>query len=148
MAQANVTQASKLYIQLGDGGTPEVFSQPCGLNSRGLNLTKDTNDQIIPDCDDPDAPSWLGRVVVSLSGEATGSGVLDLDALPIWQDAFDSTEPVSARVGINVPPASNGGYYQGLMHLTAFNITGDQGDFIQVAVTLLSSGELTWVPAT
>lgn len=148
MAQPTVFSASKLYISLGDGGTPEVFTAPCGLTTRGLTLTKDTNDSLIPDCDDPDAPVWLGRTVVSLSGEATGSGILAAEALPVWQDAFDSTESVTTRVGINAPPADNGGYYTGEMHLTTLAITGEQGDKIQVAVTIQTDGALTWVPST
>jgi Phage tail tube protein len=147
MAQPTVFNGSKLYISLGDGGSPEVYTTPCGLTSRGLTLTKDTNDTPIPDCDDPDAPVWVGRSVTTLSGEATGSGVLAAEALPVWQDAFNSTVAVSARIGINAPPANNGGYYQGMMHLTSFGLTGDLGEKVQVAVTLQSDGILTWVPA-
>lgn len=148
MAQAKVFKASKLYISIGDGAVPEVFTKPCGLNSRGLTLTKNMNDQPIPDCDDPDAPTWVGRSVETLSGEATGSGVLDADALPVWQDAFNSTDSVTTRVGIEAPPAQNGGYYEGKMHLSSFAITGDQGNYINVAVTFTSDGQLAWVDAT
>jgi hypothetical protein len=50
--------------------SPEVFASPCGLNSRSFNRTAATNETNVPDCDDPDAASWLERDVVSLSGRS------------------------------------------------------------------------------
>lgn len=152
MALPTTFNASKLYISIlvptsPPGGSPETFAAPCGLTTRGLTLTKNTNDVTVPDCDDPDAPAWVARAVQSLSGEATGSGILAAAALPVWQDAFDSTTAVSVRVGVNAVALDNGGYYAGLMHLTSFAITGELGDKIQVAVTFQSDGALTWVPA-
>ena len=147
MAKPVTFSASKLYISLGDGADPEVFTSPCGLTSRGLTFTKDLNDVTVPDCDDPDAPSWTERAVRTLSGEATGAGILAAEALPTWQDAFTSTDAGNVRVGINAPAADNGGYYAGRMHLSSFGVTGDLGDKLQVAVTLVSDGELVWVPA-
>lgn len=147
MAQPTTFAASKLYISLGNGAGPEVFAAPCGLTSRGFTLTKDTNDVTVPDCDDPDAPAWTERAVRALSGEFTGSGILAAEALPTWQDAYDSTVSRNARVGINAPAADNGGYYLGKFHLTSLRWAGEQGDKINVDVTMVSDGALTWVPA-
>jgi hypothetical protein len=147
MAKPTTFSASKLYISLGNGGSPEVFTVPCGLTTRGITLTKNTNDVTVPDCDDPDAPAWIERAVENLSGEATGSGILAAEALPTWQAAFNSTVSRNVRIGINAPPASNGGYYAGKAHLTSFGVTGDLGDKLQVAVTIVSDGEWVWVPA-
>lgn len=148
MAKPVTYSASKLYISLGDGATPtEVFTAPCGLTTRGITLTKNTNDVNVPDCDDPDAPAWVERSVESLSGETSGSGVLAAAALPTWQTAFNSTVSRNVRIGINAPLVDKGGYYAGKAHLTSFAVTGELGNKIQVAVTLISDGPWTWVPA-
>jgi len=147
MAPPKTFSASKLYISLGDGGSPEVFSEPCGITTHGLTLSKDTTDIVVPDCANPDLPAWTERAVRSLRGEATGSGILAAAAWPVWRAAFESTASVTCRIGINAPPIDNGGYYGGEMHLTALAITGELGNKIQVAVTLISDGVLTWVPA-
>jgi predicted secreted protein len=148
MAQPVTFNGSKLYIQIGDGATPtEVFTAPCGLTSRGITFTKDTNDTTVPDCDDPDLPAWTERSVSALSWEATGSGVLAAAALPTWWDAFNSTESVNVRIGIDAPPADNGGYWAGAAHLSSFNPSGELGDKVQVAVTFTSDGAVTWVDA-
>lgn len=147
MAKPTTFSASKLYIKLGNGGSPEVFAEPCGLTTRGLTQTKDVNDIVVPDCANPDLPAWVERAVRSLSAEATGSGILAAEALPTWQSAFASTASVNAQIGINAPPANNGGHYDGKIHLTSFAVTGELGDKLQVALTFQTDGPLTWVPA-
>jgi Phage tail tube protein len=147
MAKPITYTASKLYIQLGDGGSPEVFAEPCGLNTRGISFTKETNDTTVPDCDDPDAPAWTERGVRTLGAEVTGAGILAAEALPIWWDAFNETASANYRIGINAPPAEEGGYWQGKWHLTRFAVTGELGNKIQVAVTLINDGQQTWVDA-
>lgn len=148
MAKPTTFSASKLYVSLGDGASPETFAAPCGLTTRGFTLSKDTNDVTVPDCADPDAPAWTERAVRTLSGEFTGSGILAAEALSTWQAAFDDTSSRNARVGINAVAADNGGYYSGRFHLTNFGWSGDLGDKIKVSVTMVSDGELTWVDAT
>jgi predicted secreted protein len=148
MAKPTTFKGSKLYISLGNGATPEVFTAPCGITSRGLAMTKDVTDVTVPDCDDPDAPSWVERDVSSFSGEVSGSGILAAEAWTTWRTAFLDTDARNARVGIEAPPAQHGGYFAGSMHLTSLNLTGDIGEKISVTITLQSNGELVWVPST
>ena len=49
MAQPTVLAGTKLLILVGDGGSPEVFAQPCGLTTRGITFTASTNSTLIPD---------------------------------------------------------------------------------------------------
>lgn len=143
MALAKVINFSKFLIQVGNGASPEVFAAPCGLTSRGFNRSAETNDTNIPDCADEDAPSWLARDVVSLSGEISGSGVLDLDALDVWDEWFQSGAPRNCRVLVDTPLAQNGRHWQGAFILTAFNITSERGSKVTIEVTLTSDGLIT-----
>lgn len=148
MAKPTTYAASKLYVSLGNGATPtEVFTAPCGLTTRGITFSKETNDTTVPDCDDPDAPSWTERGVRALSAEFSGSGVLAAEAFPAWRAAYELTLSRNARVGLNVPLVQAGGYWMGKFHLTAFGVTGDLGDKVNVNVTMISDGVVTWVPA-
>lgn len=147
MALAKVQSYSKFLIQVGNGASPEVFAAPCGLTSRGFNRTAETNDTNVPDCDDEDAPSWLARDVVSLSGEISGSGVLDTAALDVWDDWFQSGLAKNCRVVLDVPLAQNGRHWAGSFYLTSFNITAERGAKVNVEVTLISDGAITTVAA-
>lgn len=147
MARPKTLSATKLLLLIGDGAQPEVFAAPCGLTSRGINFSKETNDTTVPDCDNPDAPSWTERVVSALSGTVSGSGVLAMEALETWRDFFFSTESRNVRVKLDAPLASNGGHFEGKFHCTTFNVTGDNGEKINVEVELQNDGEVVWVDA-
>ncbi len=137
MAKPVTLRFGQFIIAVGDGQSPETFAAPCGLTSKGFNLSANTNEVNVPDCDDPDAPAWVERDVVSLQGEITGSGVMDEDYQATWYAWLESAATRNVRI-------SAGDYrYEGAFLLTAFNVTGNLGDKVQVEVTLQSSGEVT-----
>ncbi len=139
---------NEFLILVGDGMSPETFAAPCGLTSKGFNQTANTQDTVVPDCDDPDAPAYIERAVVSVSGEITGQGVLAMEAFnEVWEPWFRSTAPMNARVKLNKSHAEHGGYYEGSFLLSQFNMTGQRGERVNVSVTMVSNGAITWVPA-
>lgn len=99
-------------ILLGDGASPETFSEPCGLTSKGFAQTASTQDTNVPDCDDPDAPAYVERAIESLSGEITGSGVLALESLPVWRAFYEGAISKNCQIKIDAPLADNGGYWK------------------------------------
>lgn len=145
MAKPTTLSAAKLLIQVGDGATPtEVFSAPCGLNAKGINFGKETNDVTVPDCLDPDAPAWVERIATSFSGTVSGSGLLAQEALDTWREFFQSTDTKNCRILLD---GAGWGHWAGAFHCTTFNVTGELGGKVQVEVELLSDGEVTWVDA-
>lgn len=144
MAKPITISASKLLIQLGNGASPEVFSAPCGLTTKGITFTKNMNDITVPDCDDPDAAAWVERGVVSLSASIAGNGVLAMESHDTWLEAYQSTESVSARVLLT--EATHGGWFEGKFHLSTLTENGSLGDKVQVTVALDSDGPVLWVP--
>lgn len=127
----------QLLIEIGDGATPEVFGAPCGLTSKNFNGQADTNDVVIPDCDDPDAPAWKGRSVTSLSRDISGSGVTTDEYVNAWDDWFVSGLPKNCRATLG-SRSWIGSYY-----LTQFNQSADVGDIVKVSVAMQSSGAVT-----
>lgn len=148
MAQPKTATWSKLLVQLGDGAVPETFAQPCALVSRGFNVAADTTDSDVPDCDNPDAPTWVQRTIRSFSGEISGEGVLALVSHATWRTWFLSGLAKNVRVKLDVPLADGGGYYAGAFLLTKFALSGNKGDGkVGVSITLVSDGVIAWVPA-
>ncbi len=101
MTQATTLKFSQFLIQLGNGAVPEVFAAPCGLNSRGFSRTAATNDTNVPDCDNPDAPSWLDRDVVSLAAALSGSGVVADEDYDVWNTWWESGWSCNELCGFN-----------------------------------------------
>jgi len=146
MSQPSTVRPSKLRVLLGDGGSPEVFTAPCGLTSKSLNLNKNLSDVSIPDCDDPDAPYWLARDVESLSMEISGEGLLAAEYEADWNDANFSTEPRSVRVELEFTTGTR--VFAGAFHVTC-SISGQQGQRVSINVSMQSDGIITstWTPA-
>jgi predicted secreted protein len=144
MALPTTLSASKLSIWIGDSMSPGLFVSPCGLTTKGIQFTANANDVTVPDCDNPDAPAWVGRVVESLSAGISGSGVLAMEALATWRAFFFNATAVMCRVVIDDGAGVLGGHFDGLMLCTNFNITGTQGEKIQVEITTASDGAMVW----
>src|SRR5262245_16708229 len=129
MAQAETLRFSQFLVQIGNGANPEVFASPCGLNSRSFNRTAATNDTNVPDCDNPDDPSWLERDIVSLSAQISGAGVVADEDFDTWNDWFESgaTRNVKITLGTRV--------WIGAYKLTKLNMTGQRGSRVTFDAT-------------
>ena len=148
MALAKGVKGTKVLIQIGDGADPEVFAHPCLISTtRGIQFTSTTSDINLPDCDSPDAPAWLGRVVDGLSAQITGEGALHVPNVDTFWSWFTSGESKNIRANIDAPAADGGGYWEMKAVLTGFNVNGDRNNYAQASVTIASDGLVTWVPA-
>ena len=149
MASVATMSGTKLVVQVGDGADPEVFAADCMINSeRGISFQADTNEFIVPDCDNPDDPAWKEVVKDGLSATISGSGLLHTTNTETWFNWLKSSATKNCRVVINVLAGVGGGYFSGAFHLTAFEITGNRGEKAQVSVTMVSDGEITWTDAS
>ena len=145
MARPTTFVGSSVAIVLESSTAPGTFNRPCGLNSHSASFTKNTTEVLVPDCDDPELPAWVARGVESLDFSANGSGILAAEALDDWWDAFNTTESVRARIYVGKPSdTANGRYWEGLVHITGFDITGERGNRAQATVSVVSDGELTY----
>lgn len=142
MAKPTTLAGAKVLIMIGDGAGPEVFTAPCGLSTRGINFSKETNDVTVPDCDDPDAAAWVDRLTTSFSSTISGSGLLAKEAVSTWRAFFESSLPKNCRVKLD--GGSGWGYWSGAYLLTTFNVGGDRGELATVEIELISTGTVTW----
>lgn len=148
MAKPTTVAFAAFYIVVEDeGSSPATFSAPCGLTSKAFNQTATTQDTIVPDCDDPDAPAFTERAVDALSSEISGDGVLAMEAhYDVWQPWLFSALPRNIRIGLGaIPNPAVGGYYEGPFLLTGLNMSADRGQKMRGAVTIVSAGEWEFV---
>lgn len=149
MTAVKSMNGTKLLVQIGDGASPEVFTHDCLINTeRSVQFSSDTNQTVIPDCDNPDAPGWKETMVDGLSASVTGAGMLHTASVADWFAWFASGAPKNVRIKNDVSAANGGGYWSGAFLLTAFEETGARNDKATVSVTLTSTGAITWTDAT
>lgn len=136
MAQAATIRGTALYIKVGDGADPEVFTHPCLINTqRGIQFQSSTNKIIVPDCDNPDDPAWTEAIKDSLGATINGAGTLDTASVASFDAWFRSPDPKNVQVWLAAL-----GHWAGAFNLTNFEITGDRGSLAEVTITLESSG--------
>jgi hypothetical protein len=135
MAVATTFPFSKFLVKIGDGNSPEVFSDPCGLTTKGLTRSANMNDTNIPDCDNPDAPSWLGRDVVSYQASISGAGVVAHESFSTWEDWWNAAETRNVRVELGTEAA-----WVMPAKLQEFAITAERGNKVQMTVNIVSDG--------
>lgn len=140
MAKPDTIKGTQLYIKISDGASPEVFTHPCLINSdRGVTFRSNTNDIVVPDCDNPDDPAWRELVKDALSAGVTGAGVLDnkLATIQSYTAWWKSDDAKNVQVWLGTL-----GYWQAPFKLTEWEVTGARNDKAQVSITLESDGEV------
>lgn len=131
---ATTATFGEFLILLGDGASPQVFADPCGVNSRGFERIAAMNETNVPSCTDPNAPSWLQRDVVSLSVNMPFSGVVAKESIITWDDFFEDGFSKDVRVEIYDH------VWEGRAKLQNLNWTGNRGQRATFSATLVSDG--------
>jgi len=151
MAQPNILQSYKAKVWRGlptDTSPPGFFI--CGLVTKGLQQTKQTNTAVIPDCDDPDIPSSVRRTTISKDVTMSGEGFFEPDLFSEIQAAYDSNTSLAWSFELlagtpAVPEAV--GWFTGNWVFSTFNITAEQGDFVRAEMAWEADGEIVFTPA-
>lgn len=139
MAAPTTAKFGKFRVLL-ETATPGTYAAPCGFTSKSLALSKNLSDINLPDCDNPDAPAWVGRDVESLTASITGEGVMAQESADTWMDAYESTNSVNVKVEIAMPTTT--WTYTGKMHLSSLTLSAEQGGRVQANVEMQSDGPL------
>lgn len=149
MAKAKAINGSKLIIRI-DDGSGSNFVARCSINAdREFGFSSSPSEAMIPDCDNPDDPSWIEREIDGLSVQITGSGMLhtlDIDFFWTW---FKSGDSRAVQCAVDVPAAEGGGWWYGDAVLSAFTPARSAGkrDKATFECTILSDGPWDWQDA-
>lgn len=148
MAQAKAIRGVKILVKIGDGGSPETFTHNCSINdARSFQITAQTNDVNVPDCDDPDLIAWIEREKVSVGGTINGAGVTNTPDVQFFFNYVKDPDPRNVRVVFDVPGPDGGGYFEGAWLGADFQVSGQRGQKSDCTITMQSTGEITWTSA-
>lgn len=146
MTQQTRIKFGDIMLLVGNPNTnPMQFVAPCGITTFGKNVTTNTNDVELRDCDFPDAPVWLGIDVVSKRMTLNVSGTLDQEAyVSIWRNWFMEEGSRQIRVYEKVGE-KNWGYWEGRAVLTEYSDTANGSGSYTNTATIVFDGKPTWV---
>jgi hypothetical protein len=120
---------------------------PCGFTSKNCTISKNLAEVNIPDCDDPDAPIWIGRDVQSQTCTISGDGVAAAESVPDWDAAAMTTESIPMKVEIEFTGIGTK-VIQGNFHLDSEAFAADAGGRVTLAINAQSDGQVSavWNP--
>ncbi len=129
-----------LLIKIGDGNSPEIFSNLCGIKTRSFTLSSDRVDTTVPNCANPGAKvvqtSRPGVQAVSFTG--AGKVIVGANTSAFMAYVRDN-EPFSAQV---VVPGD--GTYEAQWVVTNFELSGDETNTMEFSATWNTTTEYTF----
>lgn len=139
-------QTSGVTATVKDFAGAITYAAPCGLTTKNLAISKNLQEVDIPDCDDPDAPSWIARDVQNLSITISGDGVAAAESVPSWNDAAISTASVPMRVEIVFTTGRK--IFTGLFVVDNLTFGAEQGGRVTLSFNAQSDGQIadSWTP--
>lgn len=142
MALATTIKSGRLRVLLGNSDTPIVYTAPCAFTDKSWSFAKEVTESQVFDCDNPDAAAWIEGDVLSRQIRINGGGLLATESLPTWLAAWQSNDPIPARLEIQTG-ASTYVTFTGLIHVTNVEMVGNRTDGrAQIRVEAVSHGEM------
>jgi hypothetical protein len=150
-------KGGRISVLIGDGANPEVFTKLCGATSRAFTIQKNTTDDNLDNCGDPEAiPARVLQVTgqqwdMALNIIYNRTQAARLRALATTNNSsnfrFEFTEAGSATT-----PLQNGGgkidagYWQGAGQVTNFQVTGGgNAEYATGTLAIASDGPFSFV---
>ncbi|MEQ1901857.1 MAG: phage tail tube protein [Devosia sp.] len=139
MSQPTRIKGGKVSVKLDPAGSGS-YTTPCGFSSRSVSFTKGLEEVALGDCDDPDLVNWLGRDAVSLSMSVSGEGVLAVESIDTWLDAWESVDSVACKIEIELPASTI--TYTGSVQVESLEMGAPNGRTVTLNVSMQSDGEM------
>lgn len=145
MARPKILRGTYVNILMGDGSpTTELFTPICGLTSRSFTHQVNTSDTFTRDCALPEDVPVRELISTGEQWDMSGSGLVDRNNLDTVIAAVTLIKNYRFELGQPATDLVYGGHFAGPAMLTQFSITGEDEGFVQVELTLASSG--VWLP--
>lgn len=133
----------EVLVKVSNGASPEVFAHPCIINlGREFSFTPNFQDDLIPECHTPSAPSSIRRQVLSVDHSISGEGKVHLPDLAVYITWARTGE--AKNVQLEIGSGANGvrisgAYYCGISSPVAHKETAN----ITITLTPVDTGAIT-----
>lgn len=144
MADVGVVAGEALLVKIGDGGTPEVFTHPCLINtSRGVTFATNMTETEVPDCATPSNPAKIIRKARSIDLTVEGEGLLDATSVYAFILWWQSATAKNIQIYQNLTGANGGWVISTTALLSNFKITGERGDYQTATLSIVPASTYT-----
>ncbi|MFZ9959167.1 MAG: phage major tail protein, TP901-1 family [Candidatus Limnocylindrus sp.] len=130
-----------LLVKIGDGASPEVFSNLCGLNSKALTINNSSIDVTTPDCSTPGGALWTETLNGLKNVTVTGDGFFEDSASESRMNTVAMAADNSCNFTITVPAF---GTYAGAFRIASLEFGGETEGGVTYSLSLESTGAVTF----
>ena len=142
MADVNFVEFSQFQILIGDGGDPEEFTPRCTINTeRSFTITPAYNDIEIPDCENAELPSAIFKRATSVTGEVSGSGVMEADDAEFFSDWCLAATAKNVKVICGTSDAGRQWTFAG--RPGPFSPSVSKNNVVNAEVSIMTDGRIT-----
>lgn len=136
-------------IKKGDGASPEVFTQICGITDVTLNNQTQTNDRYVRDCAKPAEVPFRKSKPTGKALDVQGSGLTNADSIGDFNDAVGQL--ANYRIELYRENGTDAGELIGTVagefRLTTSNLNLPQASAAAWQINLASNGAWTYTAA-
>lgn len=143
MAVPKVIEGRYVVFELGNGGTPEVFTPICGMFVNSWNTTTQTTDRFLRDCDFPTQVPNRRPIATGVQEDITLSGYFTLDNRALVESLRGGAIRNVQLVVFEDDGVTEAGYYSGSFMFTAVNIGAPENDLATLELVMASTGSLS-----
>lgn len=143
MAVPNVIEGRYVVFELGNGGSPEVFTPICGMFINSWNTTTQTTDRFLRDCDEPTLVPNRRPIATGVQEDITLSGYFTLDNRALVESLRGGASRSARLVFFQDDGVTEAGYYAAEYMFTAVNIGAPENDLATLELVLASTGSLS-----
>jgi TP901-1 family phage major tail protein len=133
-----------LLVKIGDGASPEVFSNLCGLNSKALTINNSSIDVTTPDCSTPGGALWTETLNGLKNVTVTGDGFFEDSASETRMNTVAMAADNSCNFTVTVPAF---GTYAGAFRIASLEFGGETEGGVTYSLSLESTGAVTFTAA-
>ena len=142
MAVPSVIEGRFVIFELGNGGTPEVFTPICGMFVNSYNTTTQTTDRFLRHCDQPTLVPNRRPIATGVQEDLTLSGYFTLENRALIESLRGGAIRNVRLIVYEDDGVTEAGYYSGSFMFTAVNIGAAENDLATLELVLASTGSL------
>lgn len=130
-----------LLVKIGDGASPEVFSNLCGLNSKAMTINNSSIDVTTPDCSTPGGALWTETLNGLKNVTITGDGFFEDSASELRMNTIAMAADNVGNFTVTVPAF---GTYAGAFRIASLEFGGETEGGVTYSLSLESTGAVTF----
>jgi len=145
-------------VLVGNGANPEVFTKLCGATSRAFTVQKNTTDDNLDPCDDPEAIPSRVLQVTGMQWDMALNIIYNRTQAALIRDLatrstssnfrFEFDEAGTTGAVQNGGGTIDAGYWAGAGQVTNFQVTGEgNATYATGTLAIASDGPFEWIDA-